>query len=488
MDRTQVSARWLLTAALATGLTTQAYAEGEIEFNDDLLSAQPITDSYVYGYLGDGGFGTVFIDYELYGPDDFALQTTLFGDTSDYYYYDGFTPGRDFVVILDNDPSSGGGYGYFTPPLPGPDADDDDIAGTGFASVGFTGADLTLGLGDGTGDPSTGLLDTDDDGSPLGNGVASAIAGTVNPDGSIEVFVSGYPDGLDGTDETPPFDGSAYDDGNGNFSGHGEEGDYLMYIIFDVADPYEAVDFEYFLPAQELTPDVDFYRWDNEPYAPGQMVRAYTYGYSESEYSDLDLMMAVYDDAGNEIAFSDDGPFGVDPAVNLVVPIDGVFNIGITGYPDYDFLGDHSETGSYDLYLDLLGDLNYDGIVDANDIDNLFGNIGSYDLYADINLDGNVDDNDVDDLLAWLFGTVRGDANLDGSVDLLDLSLLAGNFDQIGDWAGGDFNGDGVVDLLDLSILAGNFGFAGFAVPLPTPASGALLATLALAGLRRRSA
>lgn len=50
------------------------------------------------------------------------------------------------------------------------------------------------------------------------------------------------------------------------------------------------------------------------------------------------------------------------------------------------------------------------------------------------------------------------DANLDGSVDLLDLSQLAVAFRKSGTWASGDFNGDGEVDLLDLSLLATNFG------------------------------
>lgn len=86
-----------------------------------------------------------------------------------------------------------------------------------------------------------------------------------------------------------------------------------------------------------------------------------------------------------------------------------------------------------------------------------------------------------------MIGTVvllDGDANGDGSVDLLDLSILASNFDDPGTftYAEGDFNGDGTVDLLDLSILASNFG----TTAVPEPAGAALIGLGAFALIRRR--
>ncbi|QDU72509.1 hypothetical protein [Mucisphaera calidilacus] len=66
-----------------------------------------------------------------------------------------------------------------------------------------------------------------------------------------------------------------------------------------------------------------------------------------------------------------------------------------------------------------------------------------------------------------------GDADLNRTVDLLDLSILASHFGQSGDWAQGSFNGDGVVDLLDLSILAAHFGDS--SRPAPEPLTALLL-------------
>ncbi len=86
-----------------------------------------------------------------------------------------------------------------------------------------------------------------------------------------------------------------------------------------------------------------------------------------------------------------------------------------------------------------------------------------------------------------------GDANLDGVVDISDLSILGGNWRESGlEWADGDFNYDGNVDISDLSMLGGNWReeFAGMSfdsamatVGVPEPSTFAMLiaATLGLA-------
>jgi hypothetical protein len=137
------------------------------------------------------------------------------------------------------------------------------------------------------------------------------------------------------------------------------------------------------------------------------------------------------------------------------------------------------------MLRDIL-DADDDGDVDVNDLDLVLmtaaGSAGSGDP-LDINQDGVFS---AQDGLDWLaeYGSLPGDANLDGTVDLIDLSTLASNFDTAGSgWSTGDFNGDNAVDLIDLSTLASNFDQSAPAVP--EPATAALLGLAALA-LRRR--
>jgi len=83
---------------------------------------------------------------------------------------------------------------------------------------------------------------------------------------------------------------------------------------------------------------------------------------------------------------------------------------------------------------------------------------------------------------------IPGDANLDGSTDLGDLSILAGHW-QLGgqSWSSGDLNGDGAVTVADLSILAGHWNVrtAGPAVPEPHALGALAFGGLALCGRGR---
>ena len=84
-----------------------------------------------------------------------------------------------------------------------------------------------------------------------------------------------------------------------------------------------------------------------------------------------------------------------------------------------------------------------------------------------------------------------GDANSDGTVNALDVSLLASNWQQSGkSWGEGDFNGDGTVNALDVSLLASNWQMSieEEAAAVPEPSTLILLAGLLLGFgfLRRR--
>ena len=77
-----------------------------------------------------------------------------------------------------------------------------------------------------------------------------------------------------------------------------------------------------------------------------------------------------------------------------------------------------------------------------------------------------------------------GDANLDGTVDINDLTIVLAHYNQTGmGWTQGEFTGDGTVDINDLTIVLAHYnqsvGAASLAA-VPEPSSVALLAAVAL--------
>jgi hypothetical protein len=89
-----------------------------------------------------------------------------------------------------------------------------------------------------------------------------------------------------------------------------------------------------------------------------------------------------------------------------------------------------------------------------------------------------------------------GDANLDGVVDINDLTIVLTNYGQSGaNWLTGDFDGSGTVDINDLTIVLANYNQNGSATGLaavPEPASllvaaGGLIGLLAVVWRRKRS-
>lgn len=119
----------------------------------------------------------------------------------------------------------------------------------------------------------------------------------------------------------------------------------------------------------------------------------------------------------------------------------------------------------------VAGDYDYDGTLDADDIDELFQNFGSAGGYnrARFNADGNavIDQLDADHWITALAATQRGDFDLDGDVDFLDAIHVLFNYTgttapgspQVS-WASGNTDGDGDIDFIDAMTVRQHFAFS----------------------------
>ena len=117
--------------------------------------------------------------------------------------------------------------------------------------------------------------------------------------------------------------------------------------------------------------------------------------------------------------------------------------------------------GEVEDYVYLNGDLDGDLDRDVDDVDIMTQGIKNAATgITDLNCDGTTDDADMDLLIEEIFGTYRGDSDLDGDVDFNDFLNLAANFGTAGgaSWAQGDFDSDCDVDFLDFLVFSQNFG------------------------------
>lgn len=63
-----------------------------------------------------------------------------------------------------------------------------------------------------------------------------------------------------------------------------------------------------------------------------------------------DPMIALFDPAGNTVAFNDDY-YGLMPYISYYIPTAGMWTVAVTGYPDYGFLGGGSSGWVYQATL-----------------------------------------------------------------------------------------------------------------------------------------
>ncbi len=311
-------------------------------------------------------------------------------------------------------------------------------------SLAGAGPDTTLGAFDQVGT----LLEFNDDNSPFGDGTASALYNIgINSDGSIHLKVSGYADcDFDGLDDywstahpesggldlyVDVFNGSGSPVANLTFNDTLSAGAVISHDLtgYDAAGHYNA--------AIDNTPTtaedpIDFMTFTSLP--TGEVFHA------EITAGGFDSMLGWFDDDGLLVKYDDDSGEGQFSKLYGEVPAGGNLHLAVTGHEDLLFEGDHAREGSYTLEV---------------------------------------------------VTSPMGDANMDGTVDVLDLSVLANNFgggDKV--WEDADFNDDSVVDVLDLTVFANHFGegggSAGEAGQVPEPATMALVCMGAAAALAAR--
>lgn len=159
-----------------------------------------------------------------------------------------------------------------------------------------------------------------DDGSPLGNGLASGFLTVFNADGTLHLEVTGYADySFDGIDEISQ-------------EPHQSVGEYALVLK---PGPFGDVDFYRIVGLEPGAP------WSAKTQAPSGGFR-------------LDTILSQYDDAGALIAQNDDS----DPdngvffsALSGIVPASGEVVLAVTSHNDITNVGLHLRSGGYGLQV-----------------------------------------------------------------------------------------------------------------------------------------
>jgi hypothetical protein len=273
---------------------------------------------------------------------------------------------------------------------------------------------------------SPGVLSVSDELTAGGGGGPNTLVGVRNHFG--EVYASGP--GSSGLGNVPTNSGevsflvTGIDD-EFFVGSHGEEGDYRVFVdvydLFgDLVDSFfrdrtltaGAVhdfsffgDFEWFGGTYDVyvesggAADVDFFSFVG--LTPGAAFTAETFAAANP---DLNTVLGWFDSAGAFIAENDDDEDRETFLSKLAgtVPNDGTLTFAVTGFGDAFYIGDHTESGMYELRLTLAGgmpgDFDNDNDVDGNDLMTWRNSFGPSSAAADADDDG---DSDGQDFIIW---------------------------------------------------------------------------------------
>ncbi len=255
------------------------------------------------------------------------------------------------------------------------DPDITSVSNSLYPSIVGEGPDTTLGAFYAAG----GLIQVDDDSSPLGDGTASGLFDiTVNSDGSIRLKVSGCADfDFDGNDDVygdPHEQAGAYDLHVRVYNSSHQQvdcavlGDTLVAGAVDARNLFGYPSDGTFDAYIDNTPGgaedpIDFMTFTGLPV--GEAFEA------EITSAGFDTMLGWFDDSGALIDYDDDGGEGeLLSMISGEVPVGGALNLAATGYPDSTFDGFHAQEGDYTLAVRILpipGDTQPDGVVDGGD-------------------------------------------------------------------------------------------------------------------------
>ncbi len=180
-----------------------------------------------------------------------------------------------------------------------------------------SGTDTTLG----SFDQFFNLVATDDDSSFLGTGLGSSLRLTGNADGTLHLRVSGFSD----------FDFDGLSDGSA--TAHSQSGAYEL-LLFEGG----------------TAGDVDLFAFTG--LEAGQNYLAETFAGDSGVAPDT--VLGLFDNAGNIIATDDDGGLGTLSQMEVTVPDNGTLVLGVSGFSDFGFTGQHAQTGSYALTLQAV--------------------------------------------------------------------------------------------------------------------------------------